>query len=56
MERQVKVYDADGASRSLTLTFSRSAGGWDVAGADANGATGNSTLTFANGAMTSAVP
>ncbi len=53
VERQVKVYDADGASRSLTLTFSRSAGGWDVAGADANGAAGNTTLTFANGALTS---
>ncbi|WAH99077.1 flagellar hook protein FlgE [Arthrobacter sp. MMS18-M83] len=53
VERQVKVYDADGASRSLTLTFSRSAAGWDVAGADANGATGNSTLAFTNGALTS---
>lgn len=53
VERQVKVYNADGASRSLTLTFSRAAGGWDVAGADANGATGNSTLTFTNGALTS---
>jgi flagellar hook protein FlgE len=53
VERQVKVFDAEGASRSLTLTFSRSAGGWDVAGADANGAAGNSTLTFANGALTS---
>ena len=53
VERQVKVYDADGASRSLTLTFSRSAGGWDVAGTDAKGATGTSTLTFANGALTS---
>ncbi|WP_442543548.1 flagellar hook protein FlgE [Arthrobacter sp. KN11-1C] len=53
VERQVKVYDANGASRSLALTFSRSAGGWDVAGADANGAAGNTTLTFANGALTS---
>ncbi len=53
VERQVKVYDADGASRSLTLTFSRSAGGWEVAGADANGATGNTTLAFTNGALTS---
>ena len=53
VERQVKVYDADGASRSLTLTFSRTAAGWDVAGADANGAGGTSSLTFANGAVTS---
>lgn len=54
VERQVKVFDADGASRSLALTFSRTAAGWDVAGADANGATGTSALTFANGAQTSA--
>lgn len=54
VERQVKVFDTDGASRSLTLTFSRTAAGWDVAGADANGATGTSALTFANGAQTSA--
>ncbi|GAA2856301.1 flagellar hook protein FlgE [Paenarthrobacter ilicis] len=53
VERQVKVFDANGAERSLTLTFSRTATGWNVAGADANGATGASTLTFANGALTS---
>ena len=53
VERQVKVYDSNGAERSLTLTFSRSATGWNVAGADANGATGASTLTFANGALAS---
>ncbi|MGO4433123.1 flagellar hook protein FlgE, partial [Paenarthrobacter sp. RAF9] len=53
VERQVKVYDANGAERSLTLTFSRSATGWNVAGADANGANGTGTLTFANGALTS---
>jgi flagellar hook protein FlgE len=53
LERQVKLFDASGAERSLTLTFSRSATGWNVAGADANGATGASTLTFANGALTS---
>lgn len=53
VERQVKVFDANGAERSLTLTFSRTATGWNVAGADANGATGASTLTFANGALAS---
>ena len=30
--RDVKVYDANGASRDLSLTFTRTAGGWDVAG------------------------
>ncbi|MFF1632381.1 flagellar hook protein FlgE [Leifsonia sp. NPDC058248] len=50
--RDVKVFDPNGASRDLTLTFTRTAGGWDVAGVDANGATANSTLTFTNGVLT----
>jgi flagellar hook protein FlgE len=54
VERQVQVFDGNGVSRSLDLTFSRTAAGWDVAGADANGATGTVALTFTNGAMTSA--
>lgn len=54
VERQVEVFDTDGASRSLNLTFSRTSAGWDVAGADANGATGTSALTFADGTLTSA--
>lgn len=53
LERQVKVFDADGEERSLTLTFSRTATGWNVAGADANGATGASALAFTNGTLTS---
>ena len=54
LERQVKVFNADGASRTLNVTFSRAGGGWDVAGADANGATGTAALTFRDGALTSA--
>jgi flagellar hook protein FlgE len=54
VERQVKVFNADGASRTLNLTFSRTGAGWDVAGADANGSTGTSALTFQDGALTSA--
>ena len=53
LDRQVKVFDATGASRALDLTFTRTAAGWDVAGADANGATGRTALSFANGAQTS---
>ncbi|WP_348789498.1 flagellar hook protein FlgE [Leifsonia sp. NPDC080035] len=49
--RDVSVYDVNGAERKLTLTFTKTAAGWDVAGKDANGATGNATLTFTNGVL-----
>jgi flagellar hook protein FlgE len=47
------VYDAAGASRNLNLTFTKTATGWNVAGADGTGATGTATLTYAGGALTS---
>jgi flagellar hook protein FlgE len=47
------VYDSTGASRSLQLTFTKTAAGWDVAGADGTGATGTDSMTFAAGALTS---
>ena len=47
------VYDSTGASRSLDLTFTKTAAGWDVAGADGTGATGTASMTFAGGALTS---
>ena len=50
--RDVNVYDANGTARKLTLTFTKTAAGWDVAGADAAGATGTGTLTFTNGVLT----
>ena len=51
--RDVDVYDGTGASRKLTLTFTKTAAGWDVAGADANGANATGALTFDNtGALT----
>ncbi len=46
------VYDSTGTSRSLDLTFTKTATGWDVAGADGTGATGTATMTFAGGALT----
>jgi flagellar hook protein FlgE len=52
VERQVQVFDANGVARSLDLTFSRTAAGWDVAGKDANGATGTTSLTFVDGKLT----
>ncbi|HEY9477323.1 MAG TPA: flagellar hook protein FlgE [Microbacteriaceae bacterium] len=52
--RDVSVYDAQGASRTLTLSFSRTAAGWDVTADDGSGpltanlvASGN---TFTGGA------
>jgi flagellar hook protein FlgE len=53
--RDIEVFDASGAARSLTLTFTRSAAGWDVAGVDsaAPGTPVNAALTFANGTQTS---
>jgi flagellar hook protein FlgE len=54
--RDVKVYDALGASRTLSLTFTRSASGWDVAGADGV-ATGATALTLdAAGTLTATGP
>jgi flagellar hook protein FlgE len=47
------VYDSTGASRSLNLTFTKTATGWDVAGADGTGATGTATMAFSNGVLTS---
>ncbi|MEO7006986.1 MAG: flagellar hook protein FlgE [Terrimesophilobacter sp.] len=52
--RDVSVYDAQGAARTLTLSFSRTAAGWDVTADDGSGpqvanlvASGN---TFSGGA------
>ncbi|GAB3136733.1 flagellar hook protein FlgE [Marisediminicola antarctica] len=47
-----RVFDASGVARSLSLTFTRTAGGWDVDGADANGSTGTGALGFTDGALT----
>jgi flagellar hook protein FlgE len=47
------VYDSTGASRSLSLTFTKTAAGWDVSGADGTGATGTTSLAFTNGAVSS---
>ncbi|MGA7204574.1 MAG: flagellar hook protein FlgE [Specibacter sp.] len=56
LTRDVKVFDASGKASNLALTFTRTAAGWDVAGADANGGTGATALTFAGGKQTSGGP
>src|SRR5690554_4110682 len=49
--RDVEVFDASGEARTLTLEFTKTAAGWDVAGSDENGATANTSLTFNAGAL-----
>jgi flagellar hook protein FlgE len=53
--RDIEVFDATGAARSLSLTFTKTPGGWNVRGVDsaapANPA--STALTFANGVQTS---
>jgi flagellar hook protein FlgE len=51
--RDIDVFDGTGNSRTMSLTFTRTAGGWDVAGNDGAGATGTAALTFGNGRQTS---
>ena len=51
--RDVSVYDANGTERKLTLTFTKTAAGWNVAGTDANGTTANGALVFDKGVLTS---
>ena len=51
--RDVQAYDGTGTARAVTLTYTRTAAGWDVAGVDPNGSTGTGSLTFASGVLTS---
>ncbi|GAA1338043.1 flagellar hook protein FlgE [Arthrobacter roseus] len=41
-----EVFNAAGEARNMVLTFTRTAGGWNVAGNDGAGGTGTGTLTF----------
>ncbi|MDJ0325275.1 flagellar hook protein FlgE [Cryobacterium sp. PH31-AA6] len=51
--RDVKIYDASGTARTLSLTFTNTgAGTWDVAGDDGS-VTNTGSLTFTNGELTS---
>ncbi|MHC5798033.1 flagellar hook protein FlgE [Lacisediminihabitans sp. FW035] len=52
--RDVQVYDNTGTARTVSLSYTKTAAGWDVAGTDPNGATGTASLTFAAGVQTSA--
>lgn len=50
--RDVDVFDASGAKRTLTLTMTRGATGWDVAGDDGAGGTATGALAFTDGVLT----
>ena len=52
--RDVEVFDNAGASRTLTITFTKSAAGWDTSGNDGTGAVALPSLTFVGGALTPA--
>ncbi|THJ65042.1 flagellar hook protein FlgE [Arthrobacter echini] len=47
--QETEVYGADGTARDLTLTFTRTGAGWNVAARDANGAAGTTVLVLPNG-------
>lgn len=48
-----QIYDASGAARTISMTFTRTAAGWDVAATDPAGpVVANGTLTFTNGVLT----
>ena len=49
LDRVVKVYDANGAESSLTLTFTKTNAGWNVS--DDGGATTAGSLAFTNGKL-----
>ena len=50
--RDVKAFDGTGTERTVSMTFTRTAGGWNVAGTDPNGSTATGALTFTNGVLT----
>ncbi len=52
--RDVQVYDNTGTARTVSLKYTKTNGGWDVAGTDPNGPPGAASLTFVGGKQTSA--
>lgn len=51
--RDVQVYDNTGTARTVSLSYTKTTAGWDVAGTDPNGSTGTASLTFSGGVQTS---
>ncbi|MGN8051353.1 flagellar hook protein FlgE [Curtobacterium sp. 22159] len=46
LTRDATVYDASGAKHTMSLAYTRTAAGWDVAATDGQGATATTSLTF----------
>lgn len=44
--REATVYDASGAKHTMSLAYTRTAGGWDVTGRNGQGTTATTSLTF----------
>ncbi|WIB65583.1 flagellar hook protein FlgE [Curtobacterium sp. MCBD17_040] len=52
LNRDITVYNANGAESQLSLAFTKTAAGWNVATSDSGGATAAQALTFTNGQLT----
>lgn len=52
LERDITVYDAAGATSQLSLTFTKTAAGWNAATTDRDGSTAAVPLTFTDGKLT----
>jgi flagellar hook protein FlgE len=50
--RDVKVFDASGAARTVSLTFTKSDSGWDVSGVDNGGTPVRTSLDFTGNPLT----
>ncbi|POH61467.1 flagellar hook protein [Cryobacterium zongtaii] len=50
--RDIKVYDASGAARTLSLTFTKAANGWTVGGVDGT-SSGSTALAFTSNGVSS---
>ena len=52
LAREIQIYDANGGSSKLSVTFTRTAAGWNAAAAIEGGASANTGLAFTNGVLT----
>ena len=52
LAREIQIYDANGGTNKLSVTFTRTADGWNAAAAIAGGAAANTDLAFTNGVLT----
>jgi flagellar hook protein FlgE len=52
LTRDQEIYDSVGATRTLSMSFTRTAAGWDVVGSD-GASTGTTSLVYTGGALTS---